>query len=48
MKVVEDVLFGEVNARIVREIGALDGRAVGVSAKDAGDHAGAQALGSDR
>ena len=36
MKVVEDVLFGEVNARIVREIGALDGRAVGVSAKDAG------------
>ena len=36
MKVVEDVLFGEVNARIVREIGALDGQAVGVSAKDAG------------
>ena len=36
MKVVEDVLFGEVNARIVREVGALDGRAVGVSAKDAG------------
>ena len=36
MKVVEDVLFGEVNARIVREIGVLDGRAVGVSAKDAG------------
>ena len=36
MRVVEDVLFGEVNARIVREIGALDGRAVGVSAKDAG------------
>ena len=36
MKVVEDVLFGEVNARIVREIGTLDGRAVGVSAKDAG------------
>jgi acetylglutamate kinase len=36
MKVVEDVLFGEVNARIVREIGELDGRAVGVSAKDAG------------
>lgn len=36
MKVVEDVLFGEVNARIVREIGQLDGRAVGVSAKDAG------------
>ena len=36
MKVVEDVLFGEVNAQIVREIGKLDGRAVGVSAKDAG------------
>ena len=36
MKVVEDVLFGEVNARIVREIGELGGRAVGVSAKDAG------------
>ncbi len=36
MKVVEDVLFGEVNAQIVREIGDLDGRAVGVSAKDAG------------
>ena len=36
MKVVEDVLFGEVNAQIVREIGELDGRAVGVSAKDAG------------
>ena len=36
MKVVEDVLFGEVNAQIVREVGELDGRAVGVSAKDAG------------
>lgn len=36
MKVVEDVLFGEVNARIVREIGELGGRVVGVSAKDAG------------
>ena len=36
MKVVEDVLFGEINARIVREIGKLDGRAVGVLAKDAG------------
>ena len=36
MKVVEDVLFGEVNAQIVREIGELNGRAVGVSAKDAG------------
>lgn len=36
MKVVEDVLFGGVNAQIVREIGALGGRAVGVSAKDAG------------
>ena len=36
MKVVEDVLFGEVNAQIVREIGELGGRAMGVSAKDAG------------
>lgn len=36
MQVVEDVLFGEVNAQIVREIGALNGRAVGISAKDAG------------
>ena len=36
MKVVEDVLFGEVNAEIVRQINDLDGKAVGVSAKDAG------------
>lgn len=36
MKVVEDVLFGEVNAEIVHEINELHGRAVGVSAKDAG------------
>lgn len=36
MRVVEDVLFGEVNVRIVCAIGELGGRAVGVSAKDAG------------
>ncbi len=36
MKVVEDVLFGEVNAEIVRDIEALGGKAVGISAKDAG------------
>jgi acetylglutamate kinase len=36
MKVVEDVLFGEVNADIVRAIEALGGHAVGISAKDAG------------
>jgi acetylglutamate kinase len=36
MKVVEDVLFGEVNAGIVEQINELEGRAVGVSAKDAG------------
>ena len=36
MKVVEDVLFGEVNAEIVGQINELQGRAVGVSAKDAG------------
>ncbi len=36
MKVVEDVLFGEVNAGIVGQINELEGRAVGVSAKDAG------------
>lgn len=36
MKVVEDVLFGEVNAALVTAIAALGGRAVGVSARDAG------------
>ncbi|MFT5089362.1 MAG: acetylglutamate kinase [Candidatus Latescibacterota bacterium] len=36
MSVVEDVLFGEVNAGIVQEIEALGGHAVGVSAKDSG------------
>jgi len=36
MKVVEEVLFGEVNAGIVAAIEALGGRAVGVSAKEAG------------
>jgi acetylglutamate kinase len=36
MKVVEDVLFGEVNAGIVGQINELEGRAVGVLAKDAG------------
>jgi acetylglutamate kinase len=36
MKVVEEVLFGEVNAEIVKTINELGGRAVGVSAKDAG------------
>lgn len=36
MRVVEDVLFGEVNAEIVREIEMLGGRAVGISAKDSG------------
>lgn len=36
MKVVEDVLFGEVNAEIVRQISGLGGKAVGISAKDAG------------
>lgn len=36
MKVVEDVLFGEVNAALVSAIAALGGRAVGVSARDAG------------
>ena len=36
MKVVESVLFGEVNAQIVHEINDLQGQAVGVSAKDSG------------
>jgi acetylglutamate kinase len=36
MQVVEDVLFGEVNAGLVAAIEALGGSAVGVSAKDAG------------
>lgn len=36
MKVVEDTLFGEVNAGIVEAINALEGRAVGVSAKESG------------
>lgn len=36
MRVVEDTLFGEVNAGLVEAINALGGRAVGVSAKDAG------------
>ena len=36
MDVVEDVLFGEVNAGIVRDIEAVGGKAVGLSGKDAG------------
>lgn len=36
MRVVEETLFGEVNAGIVSAIEALGGKAVGVSAKDAG------------
>lgn len=36
MKVVEETLFGEVNAGIVAQIEALGGRAVGVSARDSG------------
>ncbi|MFH1570858.1 MAG: acetylglutamate kinase [Gemmatimonadota bacterium] len=36
MKVVEETLFGEVNAAIVAEIEDLGGRAVGVSARDTG------------
>jgi len=36
MEVVEDVLFGEVNAGIVRDIEALGGKAAGLSGKDAG------------
>ena len=36
MEVVEDVLFGEVNAGIVRDIKAIGGKAVGLSGKDAG------------
>ncbi len=36
MGVVEDVLFGEVNAGIVRDIEALGGKAAGISGKDAG------------
>ena len=48
MKVVEDVLFGEVNAQIVREIGKLDGRARRRLGQGCRDHAGAQALGPDR
>ncbi|MEC7226130.1 MAG: acetylglutamate kinase [Candidatus Latescibacterota bacterium] len=35
MGVVEDVLFGEVNAGIVRDIEAVGGKAVGISGKDA-------------
>ncbi len=36
MQVVEDTLFGEVNRRIVEGLEILDGRARGMSAKDAG------------
>lgn len=36
MKVVEDVLFGEINAEMVRDIEGMGGRAIGISAKDAG------------
>ena len=36
MKVVEEVLFGEVNAGIVETIAQLGGRAVGVSGKESG------------
>ena len=36
MKVVESVLYGEVNAQIVQGINHLQGQAVGVSAKDSG------------
>ncbi|HCL31354.1 MAG TPA: acetylglutamate kinase [Candidatus Latescibacteria bacterium] len=36
MKIVEDVLFGEVNAGLVAAIETLGGNAVGVSARDAG------------
>ena len=36
MEVVEDVLLGEVNAGIVRDIKAVGGKAVGLSGKDAG------------
>jgi acetylglutamate kinase len=36
MAVVEETLFGEVNAGIVEQINQLGGRAVGVSARDAG------------
>jgi len=36
MKVVEETLFGEVNADLVKEINRLGGGAVGVSAKEAG------------
>ena len=36
MKVVEETLFGEVNTEIVQAIKDLGGRAVGVSAKEAG------------
>ncbi|MFA6109733.1 MAG: acetylglutamate kinase [Candidatus Latescibacterota bacterium] len=36
MRVVEEVLFGEVNAGIVSAIQALDGKAIGVSAKESG------------
>ncbi len=36
MKVVEEVLFGEVNAGLVAAINALGGRSLGVSAKDSG------------
>lgn len=36
MRVVEEVLFGEVNAGIVNAVQALGGRAIGVSAKESG------------
>ncbi len=36
MQVVEDVLFGEVNAAIVQAINGMGGQAVGVSAKESG------------
>ena len=36
MKVVEDVLFGEINAAIVDTIGELGGESAGVSAKESG------------
>ena len=36
MEVVEETLFGEVNAGIVNQINQVGGRAVGVSARDAG------------
>lgn len=36
MKVVEQILFGEVNAALVAAINSLGGKAIGVSAKEAG------------